>query len=283
MCKAKSGITAAILLLMAGLFIGCSKTETPTSTTDTVTVSKTALCYISNYGGVVTLVSDPMADTSLSNATLSWGGSKTSRVFQDKYFWSSHIEFDWFPDSAWHDDHQFKDTVLNIAVTSNIGNCQGTIQVPDSAYINTPSYNDTLSIDSVTCIWAAVARAEWYEVYYYADAYSSSNYIGELDGKETLTTGTSITIPASYFNYPGAQYYHVFVHVCPYRGPKPQAGSTGNMTGTIKGFLVGEGRGDWTNFYVGTPPKGLKTSIMEHKVPSRQERMTKYLEAVTGQ
>jgi len=278
----------ALLLAVAvtaGLVIwGCSKKETPTSTTTTVTVSKTALCYIGDYGGWVALVSDPMADTSQSNATLSWGGSKTSRVFQDKYLWTGYIGLEWDPDSAWGYSHQFKDTVLTLAITSNIGNCQGTIQVPDSAYINTPSAGDTLPIGSVTCTWAAAARAEWYQVYYSASAYDSSGYyLGWIEGKHVTTTGNNITIPASYFNYPGAQYYQVYAGVYPYRGPKPQAGSTGNMTGTTKGFLVGEGKGDYTYFYVGTPPKNVKIAKAEHKEPSRQERMNKYLEAVTGQ
>lgn len=290
-------LATAALLFAAGLFYGCSKKDEPTSVvhdTTTVTVSKTALCYIGDYCGDAILVSDPMADSSQSNVTLSWGGSKTSRVFQDKYVWTGYIVFDWDPDSAWsyYDPstgyitlyHHFMDTVLTLAITSNVGNCQGTMTLPDSAHINAPSDNDTLPIGPVTCTWTTAARAEWYYVYYSADACSSYYYIGLLEGENMITTGNSITIPASYFNYPGAQYYYVYLSVYPYRGPKPQAGSTGNMTGTIKGFLVGEGRrGDYTRFYVGTPPKNVKTPKMEHKEPSRRERMNKYWKAVTSQ
>jgi len=295
--KAVKALVAA--LFMAGLFYGCSKKETPTSTTihDTITVYDTtvfhdtttvnvstmALCWINDYYGQVILVSDPTADTSQSNATFSWGGSKTSRIFQSKYVWTGYIGFEWDPDSTWGYSHQFMDTVLTVAITSNVGNCQGSMALPDSTHINTPSVYDTLPIGSVTCTWAAAARAEWYQVYYHAYACSSSYAIGWLDSKETFTSDTSMIIPASYFNYPGAQYYYVWISAYPRRGPKPQAGSTGNMTGTIKGFLVRGGRSHGTNFYVGTPPKGLKTPKMEHKAPSRQERMNKYLEAVTGQ
>ncbi len=281
MCKAKGMKSMVVLFFMAGLFWGCSKTETPTSTTTTVTVSKTAICFIGNSGGLVTLVSDPTADTSLSNATLSWGGAKTSLVFQDKYVWIGYIEL--FGDADLGYSHQFKDTVLTLTVTSNVGNCQGSMALPDSAYINAPTSGSILPIGSVTCTWATATRAEWYMVYYYAYAYSSYNYSYWVGWKDTITTGNSITLPASYFNYPDAQYYEVYAVVFPYRGPKPQANSTGNMTGTIKGFLVGEGMYDDIFFYVGTPPKGITTPKVVHKEPSRDERRNKYLDAVMGQ
>jgi len=279
---------AAVLLLMAGLFIGCSKTVTPTSTTTTVTTPKMALGWISNYGGQAILLSDPAPDTALSNVSLNWGGSKTSRTFQYKTYYSGYIVLEWEPDTTWFVSypyyHDFSDTVLTVSFASNIGNSQGSIQLPGATYIITPVYDDTLPITAATCIWSKPARADWYSVYYHFDAYDSlGNYLSCMGSKETFTADTTYTIPASYFSNAGAIYYQGYFDYYPCSGPKPQANISGNMTGTIKGFLVGEGDGSWAYFYVDNPPKGIKTSTMKHEAPSRQERMNKYLEAVTGQ
>ena len=273
--------TTVVLLLLAGLFLGCSKTETPTSTDTTVTTQKMALGWISNYGGQAILLSDPTPDTASSNVTLNWGGSKTSRVFQYKSYYSGYIVLEWEPDTNWfvsYPYHDFSDTVLTVSVTSNIGNSQGSIQLPGATNIITPVYDDTLPITAATCIWSRSARADWYSIYYHFDACDSlGNYLSCMGSNETFTADTTYTIPASYFSNAGTSYYQGYFDYYPCSGPKPQAGISGNMTGTIKGFLVGEGDGSWAYFYVDTPPKNVKTSMMEHKAPSQKERMDKLL------
>jgi len=107
--------------------------------------------------------------------------------------------------------------------------------------------------------------------------------LGLVEDYNAACVNTTITIPSTFFTYPGAYYYHVGVYVYPERGPRLQAGATGNMTGTIKGFLNAEGDNGYTQFYVGTPPKSAIIPKMEHNEPNRQERMNKYLKVLTGQ
>lgn len=293
--KAVKALVAA--LFMAGLFYGCSKKETPTSTTihdtttiydttvvhdtTTINVTKMALCFVYNSDCVVDIVSDPTPDYSLSNAALSWGNGPTTLLFKEKVQRSGWVALylDIYDTLGY--THQFGDTVLTLNVNSNIGSCQGTIQVPENTNITSPSDYDTVAIGSVTCTWANSARAEWYGVYYYAVACSADSW-NLLEEKYTPTTGSSIIIPASYFNYPGTQYYIVGVGVSPFCGPLAQVGATGNMSGTIKGFLISEGGSSYIDFYVGTPPKNAKLPKIEKLEPSRQERMNKYLKVVAG-
>jgi hypothetical protein len=275
-------------LLISSLLLGCSKTETPTSTTTTtVTVQKMVLGWISNYGGQVILLSEPAPDTSRSNASISWGASKTSRDFQYKTCYSGYIVMEWEPDIDWflyYPYHDFLDTVLTINVTSNnIDNSRGSIQLPGAVNIIAPVFYDTLPTTAATCIWSRSARADWYDIYYHFDLYDSlGNYVSCMGSKETFTTDTTYTIPASYFSLAGNNYYQGYFDCYPCSGPSPQANVSGNMTGTIKGFLVGEGGGEYAYFYVGTPPKGMKAPKIEHNAPCLKDRMNKYLQLITG-
>jgi hypothetical protein len=280
MHKAQMARKTLVLLLMTGLFIGCSKTETPTSTVDTVNVTKMAMCWISDFSGTVDIISDPTPDTSLSIATLSWGNGPTTFMFNTKVQQPGSVTLYM---NITYPHSEFGDTVLSLSVHSNIGSCQGTNQMPGNMNIISPRDDDTVTIGPVTCTWAA-ARAEWYFVWYraYACSTGASLWIN-LGDKYINTSSDSVIIPVSYFNYPGALYYYVIMEVYPYKGPMPQAGSTGNMTGTTKGFFITEGRFEQTSFFVGTPSKNAKIPKLKNRAPSRQERISKYLEAVTGQ
>lgn len=272
---------AAVLLLMAGLFIGCSKTETPVSTTTTVTASKIAVCYVANFYGIfysgARLVSDPVADINNSNTILTWGDTLNSITYQKNQI-QGGIEF------GFDTTHNYLDTTLTMQVVSNVGICQGSIQIPESTFLYTPSYWDTLPIGSVTCYWARAARADWYWVSYWAQAFDTSwNYLGYNENIISVATDTTITIPGSFFNVSNANFYYVTFEVYPLCGPLVQAGAIGNMTGTIKGFLNAEGWYGYTCFYAGTPTKGVKNSKREYKAPSPKVRMDKYLQMITGQ
>ncbi len=281
MHKTKMAKTMVFLLLMVGILFGCSKTETPTSSTNAITTSKIAVCYVVKYFDFfysgARLVSDPVADISTSNTTLTWGDSLNSITYQKMQI-QGGIEFEF--DTT----HNFLDTTLTLKVISDVGNCQGSIQIPESTYLYTPSFGAILPIDSVICTWAKAARADWYWVQYEAYAFDSlDNYLGYLENEITVATDTTISLPNTFFDYTGADYYHVYLYIYPLHGPEVQAGAIGNMTGTIKGFLNSEGQMGYTYFYVGSPLKGVKTSMIEHKTPSPKERIDKYLQMITGQ
>ncbi|MDD2890245.1 MAG: hypothetical protein PHE49_06360, partial [bacterium] len=168
-------------------------------------------------------------------------------------------------------------TSYTIEVTSDVGNSSGSAILPETTSIIAPEYGDTnLPLgQAVTCSWVASAGAQYYIVQYSGYAYTDSDYI-ECPTQQSYPTTNGITIPASYFNVPGAICYSVYLEVIPCSGAKPQIGQTGNMTGTINGFLSAQSDYSDVYFYVGKPStKG----IVKEKVamPSRKDIINTYL------
>lgn len=258
-----------IIIAMFLAFPGCKK-NTTTGNGDTNTAA-TILCWLYNSGSQLILISDPIADPAQSEAKIKWGSN--SRTFPSEGIGPDYVVFE---DTT----TLVPLTNYTIELTSNLGNSSGTIALPESTLITAPLDDDTLSLGQpVTCTWTSAQGAQYYDVYYDASAYNDSGYIGECSMREVYPTSNSITIPVSYFNVLGAAYYYVFLHVATCSGPIPQAGQTGNMSGTIKGFLVGNGSGQYINFYVGTPVKGTAVggTSQSRLSDTRKDRMNSYL------
>jgi hypothetical protein len=127
--------------------------------------------------------------------------------------------------------------------------------MPATPSILQPTEDDTLPLhDSVYCEWDSAADASFYYIGYSGPAYDS---LGELVGfcstEEMFTKSTSLTIPTSHFNVPGAAWYAVSVRVQPYNGAFPEPGELTNMSGDMIGFLIAEGPRAYVRFFVGTP------------------------------
>jgi len=266
----------AFLLLMCLLIpvnTGC-KTKTVYDTTyihDTITINKNSifLCWL--YGawqeGQGILISDPIADTALSHLKIEWGD--TSSLFLYKFIYPGYIGF-------YDELYLSASTNYKLTLTSNIGSSQGTIKMPDSTTITQPYDWQVIPLgQNITCMWTD-AGSSCYEVYYYIDGYDSYGYwVGGIY-KDIFVSTNSLTLPAGLFNIAGAVRYDVDFYVDPFAGPLPSPGASGNMTGTIKGFLIAYGEGDDVYFYVGSSP--LKTEQKhDKKQPSRQDHMNAYL------
>jgi len=278
MLKPLSFLTSGLLfLLIVSLLIpvnsGC-KTKTVYDTTyihDTITINKNSifLCWLYDDWQQGILISDPIADTALSQLQIEWGKDTTS-VFPYEYIWPGYIGFD-------NELYLSAGTNYKLTLTSNIGSSQGTIKMPDSTTITQPPYNwIVLPLgQDITCMWTD-AGSSCYHVYYYIDGYDSyGNWVGEIY-KDIFVSTNSLTLPAGLFNISGAVRYEVVFEVTPFAGPLPSPGVSGNMTGTIKGFLIAYGNYSYVYFYVGSAP--LKTEQrLERKQPTRQDHMNAYL------
>ncbi|MFA5033186.1 MAG: hypothetical protein WC614_09210 [bacterium] len=254
----------AVMFFLVGVtvFSGCKK-KTTTGSEVTVNPAAVVLAFLYEDMSEVILVSNPVADTAHSQAKIN------SRVFPIEGVAPGYL--------------MFIDTVMpvpgtsyKIEVTSDVGNSSGSAILPETTSIIAPEYGDTnLPLgQAVTCSWVASAGAQYYIVQYSGYAYTDSDYV-ECPSKQLYPTANGITIPASYFNVPGAICYSVALEVIPCSGAKPEAGQTANMTGTINGFLSAQGYPSHVYFYVGTPTKGIVKE--KFAMPSRKDIINTYL------
>jgi hypothetical protein len=276
MFKPLSLLTSGLLfILIVSLLIpvntGC-KTKTVYDTTyiyDTIRISqnKIFVCYLNQWDQYANLFSDPIADPNQSDVKIEWGSN--TYLLPEKSIGFSSLVFD---------GDTLLDTLTNcnVTLTSNIGNGQGTIIVPGSTTITNPNYYDTLPLgQNINCNWTTAQGANFYWFYFYIEGYNNGIWIG-YTWLDTFITNTSFVLQSNLFNMPTATRYTVSFYINAYAGPFPQPNASGNMTGTVKGCLLGEGYGNYVYFYVGSPP--MKTDQRhERKQPSRQDHMNAYL------
>ncbi|MBA7518511.1 hypothetical protein ES705_10582 [subsurface metagenome] len=257
---------------------GCTKTET---VYDTTTVYDTLVQYDTldqhflwcelffwDWQNAM-LFSDPVADPAQSEVKMEWGTQ--SFIFPNEVVGPGVLSFQGEQDMDSLTDY-------TITLTSDVGTCTGTVTLPGAVTITNPNIDDTLPFNQdVYCTWIAAQAADFYYLYYDAGGYDvMGNYIDYVQ-ENTFTTATSHTIPASFFNIPGAVFYGVWFDVDPYTGPLP--GNGFNMSGTsVGGVLLAQGNGDYVWFYVGTPTDIFKRKHDRRKVIDSEEFMKIYLE-----
>ncbi|MDI6739095.1 MAG: hypothetical protein QME74_01890 [Candidatus Edwardsbacteria bacterium] len=258
---------ATLLLLTACPLVSCSRKETPTAATSVILAQSFTmvlgyrLMYVPNgqeyyswaYGG---MLSDPLADTAKTNVTISWGNHTDTADI--KNFYLTAITFEWIQAHC-----RYGDTLVQVRLTSDLGNSTGSIRVPGETVILSPAPAETLANrDSARCCWSASAAAEWYSLHVYVAGYDSLGTSCGSMTKDTVIIDTLMYIPRSCFAMPNAAFYYCSVSVTPCSGPQIVAGSSGNMTGDIPGFLIGQGFGTGRYFYVRSgksPLLGLRT------------------------
>ncbi|MDD2891164.1 MAG: hypothetical protein PHE49_11100 [bacterium] len=261
-------LLVVVFLAAVTVFSGCKKSTTTGSTDDTNTAAMILGFLSGDADTQILLISDPIADTAQSQAKIN------NRVLPWEGIAPGYLAFiDTMP--------TIPATNYTIKVTSNLDSSTGSITIPETTAITAPAPldGDTLPLgQAVTCSWTAAQGAQYYDVQYGAQLYDSTgNDIADLPNRQLYSTTTGITIPSYYFIVPGVAYYRVHLEVTPYSGVMPQIGQAGNMTGTIKGFLIGENRYSYLVFYVGTPVKGKSKGSFSDRKSSRKDRINKYL------
>lgn len=242
---------------------GCTKKET-----ETEYVSAVFLCWLNSGYQSAVLCSDPLADPDDSEVQIEWNSSSVPISYYAIYAGYIAFEADFYLQIA---------TDYTVSLASDVGNCEGTVAIPEETYITAPSYGQLIQLgQNISCTWMESQGADFYFVGYYADAYDSYGYYITEIHSDTCITNYTYTIPANFFNVPGATFYEVYLFVQPNGGAPPVPGTTGNMTGSISGFVNAAGDYDFTYFYVGTPQTKLSNGP-QRKEPSVKDRMNTYL------
>jgi len=271
----KLGVFCVVLLATVALF-GCSK-KSPTATT--VVQGRMIFASFSHYTGGgsapyyykdVSIYTDPTPDSAKCSAQMNFGS--TQFQLQRKWQYIGEVDLS--------DTLPFPfPSACSLFVTTNLGTAKGGgVSSPGSFDITWPLERDTLPWGNLTVSWTQAQNASWYEFNLYYSAYDTTHWLGS--GDTTLyPTGTSVTLPQAFFQrYPSATYVSVSIWAGAYSGPAPGAGTSGNVSGDFKGFLVGEGHDHDRNdryFYMGTPrlAPGLAHQPPEIDAATRRQRL----------
>lgn len=213
------------------------------------------------------LISDPVEDPAKCDAILKWG--QNQKIFEIKDKILTGIEF-WDTLISCNPNTQY---TLEIN-SQTFGKSSGNVIIPSGTQIVNPDWEDTLPIGNVQISWTTAQNATFYCLYISIDAYDETGEWIDDEYIDTFITSTSFTIPSSYFQVEGAAYYIVYCDVFPYSGKLYEA----NMSGNFKGYLFGEGEGDWIYFYVGTPV--VSAPLKTHEKPTVEQRIHKLRDIV---
>jgi hypothetical protein len=125
---------------------------------------------------------------------------------------------------------------LTIKISSNIGEIDGSITVPDTIETLTINTADTIPLGTPLTISWSGSNADYYVVCYYHNwMYDEWTWLGY--SKDTLVKASSVTFDSSYFSKNGdISDFEIY----PINGPFPQPGAEPNMKGDGYGFLYAE-------------------------------------------
>ena len=230
---------------------------------------------LTNWGQSAKLVSSPIADVYQSDVIIKW--DTLSHIFPYKELeLELNLRF-----QAYLDLDTLKD--YTVELISDVGYCEGTVTMPEGISIIEPTNNDTLSPEEiVTVTWSTAGGADWYQVVYFLYAYDSAGSVLYWDRTAEHLTDTSLTLPAELFDIPDAVYYSVEVTVCPCSGVMPVPGETGNMSGSVNGFLVARNLilDPQIEFYVGEPIVGQLQNIYLERNSAENDIINDYFDAL---
>jgi len=253
----------AFILVLVPLLWGCSK-----KTVTTVVHSKAVFAEIRPLWANVDIISVPAIDPSTARASV-WARNvlhdltvATAR-FGKLEFWG-----------GWQDDAT--GIPCSLVVSTSLGASRGMVVIPRDVTVLSPSQNDTLPWGDVTVVWYCPDQPVWYELNFNYYAYDTSrHHVGAAD-TQLVSRDTLSVIPAGFLRkFTNAAYVNVFGTVYAHTGPYP--GEADNMSGDIRGYLIGTDWGDGVGFYMGSPPLGLGSAtpprITEEK---RRESLRKF-------
>lgn len=259
------GIVLLMVLLVSSIFTtGCEKEEE---------ICAIFVAMLQDGWQMSTLTADPYPNSAESEVVIEW--DTLSHIFPNVY---------WDLDGIYFHDTLDLDTLedYTVELTSDVGKCEGTVTLPGGTSIIEPEYNDTLPLGVVVTVdWSTAQEADYYYVWYELDAYDSTGSFIEWDDTFRFVTPSSFSIPAGDFDTPDAAYYWVYFDVSPFSGAMPVAGETGNMSGSVHGFLTAVNfYGDYTIFWVGEPVKKDIKTAADIKRPTEKTLMNAYLKTL---
>lgn len=231
------------------------------------------LCLLNNAEQEAQLISDPIADPNQVEVVIKWDTLTHTFPF---------IEWDW--SGIYLYDTLSLDTLedYKIRLESDVGNCEGTVTLPGYTAFPEIQLNDTFPLgEDITVAWDTAQGADYYNIFYDLATFDSTGlFIGWVYDTVIYTYSTSIIIPYSVFNKLDSPYYLVLFRVTPCSGVMPVPEDSGNMTGSVIGFLVAEGIGHMTYFWVGEPAKKSFKVAPTTQLPTIKERLNTFREVL---
>jgi len=269
-------LMATLALPVFSICCGCSKKcASPTGVNTVIPVHGVVLCSVNNDGGKVSIYSDPTLDTTYTSASATWG--VTQRTFQKKYQSAGGVHLVWEQDTAWiYGGHNFIDTAITVTVHTILGVCQGTVTVPGIPLITRPAGGDTLPIGPVSIAWRKVHNASYYCYTYQCDYFDSQGYYAFSPYINGWTTDTAFTVPDTLFTNHGMVSGYFWFVVDARNGVLPDGGSTGNMTGAVKGYLTAIGWIRSVSVNIGQPPFG-NLGCIDHSSHHQMNEPKRYI------
>ncbi|MEO0248206.1 MAG: hypothetical protein ABIN58_01435, partial [candidate division WOR-3 bacterium] len=171
-------------------------------------------------------------------------------------------------------------TTCNLSFTSSrFGNATGSVASnQDSVNITSPGSHDTLATgQDILVQWDAGGSSDFYLVYVGLNLYDSLDTFLLSRNWERPVQVDHYIIPWDSLTAPGCAYAWVMVQVYPTKGPFPEPGAQGNLTGDVEGFLYAWGFTDLVSFYVGTPVKGSVPMAIKEPMPAERLEAIKEL------
>ncbi|MEO0141374.1 MAG: hypothetical protein ABIM88_07515 [candidate division WOR-3 bacterium] len=167
--------------------------------------------------------------------------------------------------------------IAQLAVESNVGGSEGTLNMPDTlSFVSHPD-SDTVAVADLSVSWTKANDADFYDFWVGIIGYTPS---GTKLGERYIyffTKDTSYTLPRDSIVFSGNYgYSEILFDIDPCAGVMPEPGARTNMTGDIRGNFYLINTASPTLFlYAGTPAKAQSKGFAPRE--SFQNRVEEYL------
>ncbi len=163
--------------------------------------------------------------------------------------------------------------IAQMAVESDKGDAEATLNLPDTISISGLEDGDTLPMGDVVVTWDSTA--DFYDFWAKAILYSPS---GDSLGYKLIwiyTNDTTYTIPRDSLRPTGGGYSKLTLDIDPVNGVMPRAGAGYNMQGSLKGcYYVVNTLSSVISCYVGTPARLCPGAVPGKSVSQMSRRLT---------
>jgi len=139
----------------------------------------------------------------------------------------------------------------SLEVNTPVGSSRGAVGIPEYGTMHQPK-DDILPWGDIWFAWSR-SQGAWFIFNLQYHAYDTvGNLLGTADTQFIATDTNAIIRLADLQKYPKSYSLSAMSWVDSYQGPRP--GEAGNLSGDIRGYLLGSGYGGGKGFYVGEPP-----------------------------
>jgi len=232
----------AFILLAVPLLWGCSK--------KTVTVVQSRMIFAEIEPGTmeVEILTEPSTDPASSTACVYYENIRvTLPVLVSS---PGKVIFRDYPPSS------VAGLRCSLEVSTPFGSSRGAVGIPQYGTMHQPK-DDILPWGDIWFAWSR-SQGSWFVFTLQYHAYDTvGNLLGTADTQFIAADTNAIIRLAHLQKYPKSFSLSAMAWIASYQGPRP--GEAGNLSGAIRGYLLGSGYGGGKGFCVGAPPPGHRT------------------------